>query len=337
MVAFQQIFSCHFIAVTVLEQQKSCDRDWQPFIVSCTFYILTTSPPIPIGIVVANEWRPVEKSQNQSEELGLSVHLFCSESSLPLPCHYLRMLYRSLLRRLPTWIIATPNARLSTSPFPDLPANAPPHNSLATFIDYARRTGLSPTSTLYIGTHYEYTCKQSLIRLGFTLTRTGGRADAGIDLLGTWHLPGGGASGGSPPLRCVAQCKALARAVGPSAVREIEGAIRGAPVGWRGDRCVGVLLAAQPASRGVREAIKRSSRGLVWICVEEGQRNKQEKATQTGGRVRQLLWNDRVAEMGAAGIDVGLRRGPLQEEVVLTWQNEVWEPNEAKGVETGQE
>jgi hypothetical protein len=48
---------------------------------------------------------------------------------------------------------------------------------------------LPTTSTVYIGTHYEYTVHAALARLGMRLTRVGGRADAGIDLLGQWLVP----------------------------------------------------------------------------------------------------------------------------------------------------
>ena len=234
------------------------------------------------------------------------------------------------------------SARSAAGPPSDplLPPSAVPHHSLATFLAHARRTGLAPSSTTYVGTHYEYTCQNALARLGFALARTGGRADAGIDLLGTWRLPGSSganestgednrnSNGGPPPLRCLIQCKALAKKVGPHVVREVEGAFAGAPSGWRGDTCVGVLCASRPATPGVREAIRRSKRGLVWMFVEERTKGGEgEKGDRTGGRVRQMLWNDRVAEMGAEGVDVGLRyvAGGVDKEVVLMWKGEVWE------------
>ena len=95
------------------------------------------------------------------------------------------------------------------------------HESLATFLAYATRTGLDPTSTVYVGTRYEYRCQAALRALGFALTRCGGRADAGVDLYGTWTLPNQ-----SQPLRVVVQCKALAskvRQVHDSKVEEVDG------------------------------------------------------------------------------------------------------------------
>ena len=204
-----------------------------------------------------------------------------------------------------------------------------PHHSLATFLEYAQRTALSPSSSVFIGTHYEYTCQAALSRLGFSLTRTGGRADAGIDLLGTWKLPGG------EQLPCLVQCKALSRkvpsryGVGPREVREIEGVFVGAPSGWRGEGCVGVLCAGREATRGVREAVRRSRRGLIWVYVEEAVGEDDETKVGAPGRVRQLLWNEGVASMGAEGINVDVRyisADSTEKEIVLTYKDDIWQP-----------
>jgi len=48
------------------------------------------------------------------------------------------------------------------------------------------------------------------------------------------------------------------------------------------------------------------------------------------GRVRQVLWNERVGQLGAEGVGVTVRyldRGEgVESEAVLTWKGEVWEP-----------
>lgn len=200
---------------------------------------------------------------------------------------------------------------------------SPRHSSLSTFLQYARSSGLSPASTVYVGTYYEYLCALSLRRLGFSLVRTGGRSDAGIDLLGSWKLPGK-----SSPMKCIVQCKNLSAKAGPNLIRELEGAFVGAPLGWRSEDVVGVLCAGKEATRGVREAIRNARRGLVWCHIEE--------AEEGLGRVRQLFWNDRVGAQGADSVGVGVRYllgagtrnvegASVEVEVVLTKDGEVWE------------
>ncbi|KAL9600074.1 MAG: hypothetical protein Q9219_003444 [cf. Caloplaca sp. 3 TL-2023] len=219
-------------------------------------------------------------------------------------------------------------------------AKPPAHHDLPSFLAYADSTSLSPTSSLYIGTRYEYLCAATLRRLSFNLIRTGGRSDHGIDLLGHWHLPS------LPyPLRALVQCKALKSKPGPSLVRELEGMYAGAPAGWRAstqnnsneegeanNNVIAVLCAKREATKGVREAVRRSKVPVVWVMVED--------LGGEEGKVRQVLWNERVREVGAEGVGVGVRyalgEGEVGKEVRLTWKGEVWEPDvevEAKGDE----
>lgn len=169
------------------------------------------------------------------------------------------------------------------------------HYDLPSFLKYASRIGLSPASTTYVGTHYEYVVQGTLRRLGFCLTRVGGRDDSGVDLLGTWHLPS------NPyPLRVIVQCKALRGKLGPNLVRELEGAFIGAPVGWGGENVLGFLVSPGSATKGVRQAMGRSRWAMGWIMVEnEGGE----------GRVKQLLWNRAAANTGLEGITVTMRYG----------------------------
>ena len=197
----------------------------------------------------------------------------------------------------------------------------PMHHDLPSFLNYANLASLSPTSTTYVGTRYEHLCASSLSRLSFSVTRTGGRSDAGIDLLGTWKLPT------LPyPLRVLVQCKAHKAKILPETVRELEGVAAGAPEGWRNDRTIGVLCAKRPATKGVREAVKRSGTPIVWIMIEDtGNRD---------GRVRQVLWNQKVSELGAEGMAVGLRHvcemgEPMDSEAVLLWKGKPWESNDS--------
>ncbi|KAK7218484.1 hypothetical protein V2G26_006487 [Clonostachys chloroleuca] len=103
------------------------------------------------------------------------------------------------------------------------------HRDLPTFLAYAKRTGLDEKSTVFVGTHYEYTIAGTLSRYGFSLQRVGGASDCGVDLLGTWTPPKTRRA-----MRTLVQCKAGAQRAGPNLIRELEGAFVGAPVGWRG-------------------------------------------------------------------------------------------------------
>jgi Protein of unknown function (DUF2034) len=195
----------------------------------------------------------------------------------------------------------------------------PNHHDLHTFLSYANRIGLSPTSTTYVGTYYEYTVQSALRRLGFSLTRVGGRDDSGIDLLGTWNLPSN-----PRPLRVIVQCKALKGKLGPNLVRELEGAFIGAPTGWRGEGVLGILVSPKSATKGVREALGRSRWAMGWIMVE----NEEDKE-----RVRQVLWNRAAANIGLEGITVTMRYGAKKEggdgaldsECALLWKDKMIE------------
>ena len=217
---------------------------------------------------------------------------------------------------------------------------SPPHHSLATFLAHARRTSLSRKSSLYIGTRYEYLCLSALSRLSFrALTRTGGRGDLGIDLCGQWAPP-------TLPfeLPALISCKANKGGVGPDIVRELEGT-----VGRR--QGVGVLVGRKEATKGVREAVRRSAVAIMWVMVEEADDGREAEADADAdeegelpvnegqeddekmplGRVRQLLWNEKVEMMGATGLGVGVRyfegeSGKLGKEICLTWKGRIWEP-----------
>lgn len=184
------------------------------------------------------------------------------------------------------------------------------HHNLETFLSYASRISLPPTSTVYVGTHYEYTVLTSLRRYALALHRIGGRDDAGIDLVGTWHLPG---RERERAVRVLVQCKALKTKLGPNLVRELEGAIRQAPVGWRTAQAVGVLVSPREATKGVRDALARSSYPLLWMMVERD------------GTLRQALWNARFEELGLQPLGVETRYctaeadGSVAQEVGLTW------------------
>ena len=212
------------------------------------------------------------------------------------------------------------------------------------------------SSTVHVGTSYEHLCASTLLRLDFRdLIRTGGRADKGIDLLGKW-LPPSLQQSVSPPLNVVVQCKAVARKAGPEMIRELEGAMAGAPGEWRGEDTIGVLCAKREVTAGVRDALRRSKRGVVWVMVEDldgnvrkedkmgdGEEDKtgdaeasedgdvdvKEKQEARGGRIKQVLWNNRVQKLVGKGTGTGVIHipaedgGPMETEVLMSWNGTV--------------
>ncbi|KAM3077112.1 hypothetical protein ACMFMG_003419 [Clarireedia jacksonii] len=183
------------------------------------------------------------------------------------------------------------------------------HYDLSSFLEYASRNNIDTSSTLYVGTHYEYIVKQALQRRGMSLQQVGGRSDCGIDLLGTWSLPTA-----PQPLKVLIQCKAFANKIKPAQARELEGTFVGAPPGWRNSSVLAFLVSQQAATKGVREALGRSRWPMGYILCEPG------------GRILQMLWNRKAAEEGLAGLQVELQYagGDLKEkEVVLTYQGAI--------------
>jgi hypothetical protein len=215
--------------------------------------------------------------------------------------------HRWLLRtgKQSQWNYST-NAATEELVYPD--SQSPNHHDLPSFLEYATRIEMDPTSTTYVGTHYEYTVQNALERLGMSLKRIGGKSDYGIDLLGTWPAPS------TPePLKVLVQCKAFARKIEPSQARELEGAFVGAPIGWRGTGVLGLLVSQKSATKGVRDALGRSRWPMGYVlCGPDG-------------KILQMLWNRRAEQEGLEGIDVGLKYAGgdrNEKEVVLMWKGE---------------
>ena len=111
--------------------------------------------------------------------------------------------------------------------------------------------------------------------------------------------------------------------------------VAGAPAAWRkGAGTVAMLVTTRAATRGVREAVARSGTPAVWVNVED--------VGEGVGRVRQVLWNEKVRKMGLEGVSVQVRYltgkagEPVEREVGLTWKGEVWDPGlEKKKEEEG--
>ncbi|CAO2653608.1 Nn.00g030190.m01.CDS01 [Neocucurbitaria sp. VM-36] len=167
------------------------------------------------------------------------------------------------------------------------------HNSLPSFLEYAKRTNLSPQRTYYVGTHYEYTTALALMRLGFSLLRVGRKQDAGIDLIGHWVL--------APlrePLPVIIQCKARKISITPSHVRELEGSFQGIPPDWRKKQVLGLLVTTKKATKGVLEALGQSRWPMGFVLVSRD------------GTVQQFVWNRAASEQGLEGVGVTVRYTP---------------------------
>ncbi|KAI7426391.1 hypothetical protein KC336_g6339 [Hortaea werneckii] len=211
-----------------------------------------------------------------------------------------------------------------------LPPSSQKHHDLASFLEYAERTSLNPKSTVYRGTHFEYTAAQTLGDYAFQLRRTGRSNDLGIDLVGHWNLPGSSiaAAGGHQPseggvghaMPVLVQCKA--GKLTPSMVRELEGAYIGAPAGWRGDGVLAVLVSTVSATKGVSAAVQRSQWPLAVMQIERD------------GILRQFVWNNKAAEAGLTGLGVTTkyasktgddgRQEGVEQSIGLTWMDKAW-------------
>lgn len=94
-------------------------------------------------------------------------------------------------------------------------------------------------------------------------------------------------------------------------MRELEGALRQPPVGWRTGQTVGVLVSPREATKGVRDALARSSFPLFWMMVERD------------GGLKQALWNGRAEELGLGPLAAETRfLDASNREVVFTWNGE---------------
>lgn len=195
-------------------------------------------------------------------------------------------------------------------------AGSEQHHDLRSFERYAAERDLNKSSTVYVGVRYEYTVRDTLARYAFDLKRVGRASDKGIDLVGYWHLPGSSRS----PMRVLGQCKA-AKAT-PSMIRELEGAIIGAPAAWRTRDMLVLLATSTEATKGVREAVSRSRVPMGFVNISNPQ-----------GVVRQFLWNQAASAIGLKHLNAIVRygghkteSGDTGQELCLMWQDKPWAP-----------
>ena len=263
---------------------------------------------------------------------------------------FIMLLCRALILRN---LYNSPNPHGSNHTTLHLPALSPRHRNISTSRKHAR---LKPSSPVHVGTSYEHLCARTLPRLEFKhLTRTGGAGDRGIDLLGQW-LPQSLQRTDSPPLNVVVQCKARAQKAGPEVIRELEGALASAPGEWEGQDTIGVLCAKREVTPGVRDALRRSRRGIVWVMIEDldegknhGDRGENrdemmdrdarvgnEVEERKGGRIKQILWNDRVQKLVGEGTGTGVVHMPgeagerMETEILLSYNGMLAVPDHGR-------
>jgi len=200
-------------------------------------------------------------------------------------------------------------------------SSQPAHHDIPSFLKYAYTNNLSPTSTVFSGTLYEYTVLHALsTRLPplITLNRSGGRGDYGIDLFGSWsplsHIhndPSSQASlstnknnnNNATPITTIpllVQCKAVAT-TGPHIIRELEGALTN-----RSSSTMGILASTANCTPGIRRHIAISARALGFIKVTPLEYTILKRPTKNGeviklksggGLLQQFVWNAKASEM----------------------------------------
>ncbi|KAH9871077.1 hypothetical protein J1614_006651 [Plenodomus biglobosus] len=220
--------------------------------------------------------------------------------SLRPPC--LRKSWLILGHPIPAPRIYIPRRIATTSTSNSAPVDLPKiifppgsahHNSLPTFLAYAKRVNLTPEKTVYVGTHYEYITALALLRLGFSLLRIGRANDAGIDLIGHWVL--------APlrePLPVIVQCKSRRMPLNPMHVRELEGSFQGTPADWKKKDVLGLLVTTHKATKGMLEALGQSRWPMGFVLVSRE------------GLVQQFVWNRAASEKGLEGVGVTVRHTP---------------------------
>jgi len=128
---------------------------------------------------------------------------------------------------------------------------------------------------------YEYTVLDTLKDLSFTLHRTGGADDKGIDLSGSWTL-------GDKNVPVVIQCKNEAKKIGPRYIRELCGIARS-------DTLL-VMASVQGYTEKSMQTFMRAEKPICLLVID---------VYDDGGALRQLIWNA-VADTMLNGLAVRL-------------------------------
>lgn len=157
------------------------------------------------------------------------------------------------------------------------------HDSLESFIHHTSIQKSDLSSTVYRGTLFEYTVLDALTLLNFKLHRTGGADDKGVDLRGTWALPG------SPPITVMIQCKHEAKKIGPKYIRELCGISSDSQ-----DETVMMLASTSTYTPKALQFFMASHRPICLFVID---------SFDHGGAMRQLIWNS-AADKALSGLEV---------------------------------
>ncbi|KAJ2715559.1 hypothetical protein H4R19_001141 [Coemansia spiralis] len=138
-------------------------------------------------------------------------------------------------------------------------------------------------STVETGTAYEHAVASTFNRLGAQLQRVGGAHDNGVDLCGSWALPG------HPRFHMVGQCKHYVRKkIGPSIVREWEGVMS-----RQETDTLGVIAASSGFTPSSIDAALSSVYPIAMVTVQTS--DKPSDAEGGAGTICGFVWN-RAAE-----------------------------------------
>ncbi|KAK9767457.1 hypothetical protein K7432_002765 [Basidiobolus ranarum] len=127
------------------------------------------------------------------------------------------------------------------------------HNDLESFLqcDY------DPTSKYFVGTLFEYQINKLLKNFHIETRRCGGSDDKGVDLRGSWTLPG-------RTLPIVAQCKHEKKKVGPNYVREIQATVERETPGT-----LGILVSNKGFTKFALAQFSPAKAPIILITVNE--------------------------------------------------------------------
>ncbi|KAK9462249.1 uncharacterized protein V1516DRAFT_674131 [Lipomyces oligophaga] len=160
-----------------------------------------------------------------------------------------------------------------------IPSDISTHDSLETFLNYSDAIGLAKSSTVYIGTLYEYVVQEALsLNASMALVRCGGKDDKGIDLRGTISLSDYEHSDANPAIPVIVQCKfETTRKPGVRYIRELSGTLDH----FRLDT-LAILVAPLPLSSSALDTMCAASRPIAYCCVP---------GAHARGTLHQMIWN----------------------------------------------
>ncbi|KAK9386863.1 hypothetical protein V1515DRAFT_603181 [Lipomyces mesembrius] len=147
------------------------------------------------------------------------------------------------------------------------------HDSLDTFLQYAKHHGLPVHTTYYVGTVYEYVVLDSLTKSArMNLEHSGGTGDNGVDLRGTMST-----YKFEKKIPVVVQCKYEQKKPGARLFRELEGSLVNA-----NPDTLAVLAAPLPATSAGKRVLASSDKAIAFCLI---------LGYEEGGVATQMIWN----------------------------------------------